>query len=125
MSLEQQISVSVDSFYLGAQSDPTEQRYVFAYCVNITNNSAQPVQLLSRYWQITDGNGKQTEVRGDGVIGVQPQLQPGETYSYTSGAVLETPLGSMQGYYNMIDEAKQPFRAAIPMFRLAMPNILN
>lgn len=125
MSLEQQISVSVDSFYLGAQSDPTEQRYVFAYCVNITNNSTQPVQLLSRYWQITDGNGKQTEVRGDGVIGVQPQLQPGETYSYTSGAVLETPLGSMQGYYNMIDEAKQPFRAAIPMFRLAMPNILN
>lgn len=125
MSLEQQISVSVDSFYLGAQSDPTEQRYVFAYCVNITNNSKQPVQLLSRYWQITDGNGKQTEVRGDGVIGVQPQLQPGETYSYTSGAVLETPLGSMQGYYNMIDEAKQPFRAAIPMFRLAMPNILN
>lgn len=125
MSLEQQVTVSVDSFYLGAQSEPTEHRYVFAYCVNITNHSDQQVQLLSRYWQITDGNGKQTEVRGDGVIGIQPQLQPGETYSYTSGAVLETPLGSMQGYYEMIDQAKQPFRTAIPMFRLAMPNILN
>ncbi len=125
MSLEQQISISVDSFYLGAQSDPAAQRYVFAYCVNITNNSAEQVQLLRRYWQITDGNGKQTEVRGDGVIGVQPQLQPGETYSYTSGAVLETPLGSMQGYYEMIDQLQQPFQTAIPMFRLAMPNILN
>ncbi|WP_423187584.1 Co2+/Mg2+ efflux protein ApaG [Alishewanella sp. d11] len=125
MSIEQQVSVSVDSFYLGAQSEPSEQRYVFAYCVNITNHSDQQVQLLSRYWQITDGNGKQTEVQGDGVIGVQPCLAPGETYSYTSGAVLETPLGSMQGYYEMIDKDKQPFRTAIPLFRLAMPNILN
>lgn len=125
MSLEQQISISVDSFYLGAQSDPAAQRYVFAYCVNITNNSTEQVQLLRRYWQITDGNGKQTEVHGDGVIGVQPQLQPGETYSYTSGAVLETPLGSMQGHYEMIDQSQQPFQTAIPMFRLAIPNILN
>lgn len=119
------ISVSVDSFYLGAQSDPAAQRYVFAYCVNITNHSAQQVQLLRRYWQITDGNGKQTEVRGDGVIGVQPHLQPGETYSYTSGAVLETPVGTMQGHYDMVDDAKQAFQTAIPMFRLAMPNVLN
>lgn len=125
MNLDQLISVSVDSFYLGAQSDPAQHRYVFAYCVNITNNSHQQVQLLKRYWQITDGNGKQTEVQGDGVIGVQPQLMPGETYSYTSGAVLETPLGTMQGYYEMIDQSQQPFNAAIPLFRLAMPNILN
>lgn len=120
-----EISVSVDSFYLGAQSDPAAQRYVFAYCVNITNHSAQQVQLLRRYWQITDGNGKQTEVRGDGVIGVQPHLQPGETYSYTSGAVLETPVGTMQGHYEMLDDAKLAFQTAIPMFRLAMPNVLN
>ncbi|MCC5453067.1 Co2+/Mg2+ efflux protein ApaG [Rheinheimera sp. UJ51] len=125
MSLEQEVTVSVDSFYLGAQSDPAEHRYVFAYCVNITNQSEQQVQLLSRYWQITDGNGKQTEVSGEGVIGVQPQLAPGETYSYTSGAVLETPVGTMQGYYEMIDQKQQSFRTPIPLFRLAQPHILN
>lgn len=125
MQTEQQVSVSVDSFYLGAQSDPAAQRYVFAYCVNITNHSKMAVQLLRRYWLITDGNGKQTEVAGDGVIGVQPELQPGETYSYTSGAVLETPVGSMQGYYDMIDAGKQAFQTPIPLFRLAMPNVLN
>lgn len=125
MSLEQAVHVSVDSFYLGAQSDPAEQRYVFAYCVNITNNSPNKVQLLRRYWQITDGNGKQTEVRGDGVIGVQPELKPGETYSYTSGAVLETPVGTMQGYYEMIDASQHAFQASIPLFRLAIPNVLN
>lgn len=125
MQAEHQVKVSVDSFYLGAQSDPAEQRYVFAYCVNITNHSSVPVQLLRRYWLITDGNGKQTEVAGEGVIGVQPELQPGETYSYTSGAVLETPVGTMQGYYEMIDAAKHPFQAPIPLFRLAMPHALN
>lgn len=125
MSLEQAVSVSVDSFYLGAQSDPVEQRYVFAYCVNITNNSTHNVQLLGRYWQITDGNGKQTEVRGEGVIGVQPELKPGETYSYTSGAVLETPVGTMQGHYEMVDANQHPFQANIPLFRLAIPNVLN
>lgn len=125
MHSEAQVTVTVDSFYLGAQSEPATNRYVFAYCVNITNHRPEPVQLRSRFWHITDGNGKQTEVSGDGVIGVQPVLKPGETYSYTSGAVLETPLGSMQGYYEMIDQAKVPFRVAIPLFRLAMPHILN
>ncbi len=125
MRLEQHVTVTVDSFYLGAQSDPAEHRYVFAYCVNITNDSDEQVQLLRRYWQITDGNGKQTEVAGEGVIGKQPFLQPGETYSYTSGAVLETPVGTMQGYYEMVDQAQQPFKATIPLFRLALPNILN
>lgn len=125
MNLEQYINISVDSFYLGAQSDPAAQRYVFAYCVNITNNSSESVQLLRRYWQITDGNGKQTEVSGDGVIGVQPHLQPGETYSYTSGAVFETPLGSMQGHYDMLSASQIAFQAPIPQFRMAMPHILN
>lgn len=125
MQSEQPVTVSVDSFYLGAQSDPASQRYVFAYCVNITNHSEMTVQLLGRYWLITDGNGKQTEVAGDGVVGVQPELKPGETYSYTSGAVLETPVGSMQGYYDMVDANKLAFQTPIPLFRLAMPNILN
>lgn len=125
MQVESPVAVTVDSFYLGAQSNPAEHRYVFAYCVTITNNGPQAVQLLRRYWQITDGNGKQSEVRGDGVIGVQPELQPGETYSYTSGAVLETPVGTMQGHYEMQAADQRAFNAPIPLFRLAMPNILN
>ncbi len=125
MTSQFNIAVSVDTFYIAAQSDPNAQRYVFAYTITIRNQSAEDVQLLRRYWLITDANGKQTEVAGDGVIGEQPRLSPGASYQYTSGAVLETPVGTMQGHYEMITAQQEQFNAAIPLFRLAMPNILN
>jgi len=125
MSLAEHIEVQADTFYLGAQSDPDASRFVFAYSITISNHSSLPVQLLRRYWLITDANGKTAEVYGDGVIGEQPKLNPGESYSYTSGAVLDTPVGTMQGHYEMQSADQQLFNAAIPLFRLAMPNILN
>lgn len=119
------VPVEVETFYIAAQSDPAAERYVFAYTITIRNLSSEAIQLLSRYWLITDANGKQTEVRGDGVVGEQPKLEPGSSYRYTSGAVLETPVGTMQGHYQMTTLQQQQFQAAIPLFRLAMPNILN
>ena len=92
MSLSFEIPVSVETFYVAAQSDPANNRYVFAYTITIKNHSVETVQLLKRYWLITDANGKETEVHGDGVVGEQPQLAPGSSYSYTSGAVLELSL---------------------------------
>lgn len=125
MSLSFEIPVSVETFYVAAQSDPANDRYVFAYTITIKNHSVETVQLLKRYWLITDANGKETEVHGDGVVGEQPQLAPGSSYSYTSGAVLETPVGTMQGHYEMTSQSQLSFKAAIPLFRLAIPNILN
>jgi ApaG protein len=119
------VPVEVETFYIAAQSDPSAERYVFAYTITIRNLSDQPIQLLNRYWLITDANGKQTEVSGEGVVGEQPSLMPGSSYRYTSGAVLETPLGTMQGHYEMVTPQQQHFHTAIPLFRLAMPNILN
>ena len=125
MSSHYNVPVEVETFYIAAQSDPAAQRYVFAYTITIRNHSSEPVQLLRRYWLITDANGKETEVHGDGVVGEQPQLAPGSSYSYTSGAVLETPVGTMQGHYEMTSQSQLSFKAAIPLFRLAIPNILN
>lgn len=125
MSSAHNLVVDVDTFYIAAQSDPAANRYVFAYTITIHNNSDQAVQLLRRYWLITDANGKQTEVKGDGVVGEQPELAAGSHYRYTSGAILETPVGTMQGHYEMVDHEQLPFNAPIPLFRLAMPNILN
>ncbi len=119
------VPVEVETFYIAPQSDPAQDRYVFAYTITIKNHSSEPVKLLRRFWLITDANGKQTEVEGEGVIGEQPELAPGSSYSYTSGAILETPVGTMQGHYEMIASQQQHFRAEIPLFRLAMPNILN
>jgi ApaG protein len=125
MSNSLDIQVKVDNFYLGAQSDPTDNRFVFAYTITIENHSSEQVKLLKRYWLITDANGKQAEVHGDGVVGEQPELAPGASYSYTSGAVLETPVGTMQGHYEMLSSSQHRFNTAIPVFRLSMPNILN
>ncbi|QBL08311.1 Co2+/Mg2+ efflux protein ApaG [Rheinheimera sp. D18] len=119
------VPVEVETLYIAAQSDPAAERFVFAYTITIRNHSDQPLQLLRRYWLITDANGKQTEVEGDGVVGEQPNLAPGSSYRYTSGAILETPVGTMQGHYEMATEQMERFHAAIPLFRLAMPNILN
>jgi ApaG protein len=125
MSSHYNVPVEVETFYIAAQSDPAAERYVFAYTITIRNHSSDTVRLLRRYWLITDANGKQTEVEGDGVVGEQPQLAPGSSYRYTSGAVLETPVGNMQGHYEMETLQQERFHTAIPLFRLAMPNILN
>ncbi|MEE2002750.1 Co2+/Mg2+ efflux protein ApaG [Alkalimonas sp. MEB108] len=119
------ILVTAETFYIAAQSVPDEHKYVFAYSIQIENKSAETVQLLRRHWLISDANGKQVEVDGDGVVGEQPVLAPNEKYSYTSGAILETPVGTMQGHYIMLDQTQQEFQVEIPLFRLALPNILH
>ena len=119
------ISVEVETSYVDEQSDPNERRYVFAYTITIRNEGAVPARLLTRHWIITDANGKVQEVRGDGVVGEQPHLKPGQGFRYSSGAVLETPVGAMQGSYEMIDDEGQRFDAPIRPFRLAMPGILQ
>ncbi|SFR10787.1 MULTISPECIES: Co2+/Mg2+ efflux protein ApaG [unclassified Enterobacter] len=125
MTNSPRVCVQVQSVYIESQSSPDEERFVFAYTVTIRNLGRAPVQLLGRYWLITNGNGRETEVQGEGVIGVQPHIEAGGEYQYTSGAVLETPLGTMQGHYEMIDADGQPFRLAIPVFRLAVPTLIH
>ncbi|MDE2338658.1 MAG: Co2+/Mg2+ efflux protein ApaG [Gammaproteobacteria bacterium] len=125
MSAPHKIRIDVETSYLGEQSNPREQRYVFAYTITILNEGGQPATLLKRHWIITDANGGVKEVRGDGVVGEQPRLEPGQGFRYSSGAVLETPVGTMQGSYQMIDADGEPFEAPIPLFRLAMPGILQ
>ena len=119
------IDISVTTQYLQEQSDPENNRYVFAYTIGIENKREQPVKLLSRHWIITDANGKVEEVVGDGVVGEQPHLEPGEGFRYSSGAILETPVGSMQGSYQMVADDGANFDAPIAPFRLAKPGVLN
>lgn len=119
------IDISVTTQYLASQSVPADNQYVFAYTITITNNGTEAVQLIDRAWQITDADRKVTRVAGEGVVGQQPRLDPGESFSYTSGTVMATPLGSMQGHYGMIDSKGESFKVAIPAFRLAVPNILH
>lgn len=119
------VSVQVQSLYIESQSQPDHERYVFAYTVTIRNLGRSAVQLLSRYWLITNGNGRETEVQGEGVVGEQPHIEPGDEFQYTSGAVIETPLGTMQGHYDMVDAQGNPFRVAIPVFRLAVPIVIH
>ncbi|MDK1194437.1 Co2+/Mg2+ efflux protein ApaG [Cronobacter dublinensis] len=119
------VCVQVQSVYIEAQSSPEDERFVFAYTVTVRNLGRTPVQLLGRYWLITNGNGKETEVQGEGVVGVQPHIQPGGEYQYTSGAVIETPFGTMQGHYEMVDGQGNGFRLDIPVFRLAIPTLIH
>jgi len=119
------IRVDVETAYVDEQSDPNEHRFVFSYTIAIRNEGAVPARLLTRHWIITDANGKVQEARGDGVVGEQPHLKPGQGFRYTSGAVIETPVGAMQGTYEMIDDAGRRFDAPIQPFRLAMPGILQ
>lgn len=119
------IQVDVESTYVENHSNPAEDRYVFAYTVTIRNLGEMPAKLLTRHWIITDSNGKTEEVRGEGVVGEQPYLQPGEGFRYTSATLLETPVGSMQGTYQMIADDGQAFDAEIAAFRLAQPRILH
>lgn len=119
------IEISVKVQYMEEQSLPDEDRYVFAYTIRIDNKSEAMVKLLSRHWLITDAEGKVQEVRGSGVIGQQPSLAPGESFSYTSGAILETPVGSMYGSYQMKAENGELFDAEIIPFSLAKPDLIH
>lgn len=119
------IRVDVETSFLEEQSNPREHRFVFAYTITIRNEGQQPAKLLTRHWIITDANGKVKEVRGDGVVGEQPYLRPGQGFRYSSGAVLETPVGAMQGSYEMVADDGERFEAPIRPFRLAMPGILH
>jgi ApaG protein len=119
------IRVTVSSNYIPAQSAPKARRYVFAYTVRITNEGTEVAQLKSRHWTITDGNGKIERVNGPGVVGEQPTLKPGEHFEYTSGCVLETPRGSMEGTYQMARSDGSEFPATIAPFALMLPYSLN
>jgi ApaG protein len=119
------IRVEVSTSYLDEQSSPSEQRYVFSYTITIRNEGQRSAKLLTRHWIITDSNGRVKEVRGEGVVGEQPHLEPGQGFRYSSGAVLETPVGTMEGSYQMVDADGEHFDAPIAPFRLAIPGILQ
>ena len=119
------VNVSVETKYIPDHSNELEKRYVFSYTITITNNSEENVKLLTRYWLITDANEDTSTVAGEGVIGKQPTIPPTKSFVYTSGCVLKTPVGTMQGHYQMLTEKNQNIQVEIPVFRLALPNILN
>jgi ApaG protein len=119
------IGIHVATDYIDDQSEPDAGRYVFAYTITISNNGVVPATLMSRHWIITDANGKVQEVSGDGVVGEQPHLQPGELFRYSSGAVLETPVGAMHGLYRMETDTGSSFDAPIEPFTLAVPGLLH
>jgi ApaG protein len=119
------VEVEIETQYIEEQSLPDQDHYVFAYTITIHNNGDVPAQLLRRHWVITDANNKVQEVKGEGVVGEQPHLKPGERYRYTSGTMLETPVGTMRGSYQMIADDGVEFDADIPQFTLSMPRTLH
>ncbi len=119
------IKISVDPTFLDDQSDPGDFHFVWAYHIRIENQGDQTVQLLRRHWHITDSNGQVQEVRGEGVVGEQPVLQPGEAYEYTSGTPLSTPSGFMAGSYQMKGSRGETFNVTVPAFSLDSPHDLN
>lgn len=119
------LDIDVATRYLDDQSEPEQARYVFAYTIRIHNRGTVPARLLSRRWLITDANGLVREVEGEGVVGEQPWLRPGERFEYTSGAVLETDLGTMEGSYALLADDGTRFEAPIPAFTLAVPRTLH
>ena len=119
------ITVSARTVFIPDQSNAQSGRYVFAYTITITNTGTVPAQLVSRHWIITDANNQVQEVRGPGVIGEQPLLRPNESFEYTSGTAIATPVGTMRGSYQMVAEDGVKFDAAIPEFTLSMPRVLH
>ncbi len=119
------IHIDVDSEYIGRQKNNDHDAYVFKYTVTITNNSDCPVQLISRYWLITNGDGEKIEVSGKGVVGEQPIIESNKKYSYTSASMLKTEVGFMEGFYHFLDAEENEFKAPIPPFSLAVPNVLH
>ncbi|HAD47261.1 MAG: Co2+/Mg2+ efflux protein ApaG [Idiomarina sp.] len=125
MSETNKVDITVTTQYLAAQSVPENGQYVFSYTIIIANNANSSVQLLSREWRIVDADNKVTRVAGEGVVGQKPLIKPEESFSYTSGTVLATPIGTMQGHYLMVDADGCHFKVEIPSFRLAIPNIIH
>ena len=119
------ITVTARTAYIPEQSDDNAQRYVFSYTITIANTGQVPAQLISRHWHITDAHDKVQEVRGLGVVGEQPFLKPGESFEYTSGTAIATPVGSMRGSYQMVAEDGTQFEAEIPEFILSVPRVLH
>ena len=119
------IDVIVETRYLEEQSRPEQDSYVFAYTITIVNRGDEPARLLNRHWIITDANGRVQEVRGAGVVGEHPYLKPGEQYTYSSGAMIETPVGSMRGEYEFERDDGSRFDAPIDEFLLSMPRVLH
>ena len=119
------IRVDVMANYLVQESEPDKKRYLFSYTITIKNSGNIAARLLSRYWKITGGDGHEQEVRGDGVVGVHPYLAPEQQFTYTSAAMLDTPVGMMQGHYMMIDDNGMRFEVDIPAFTLAVPQTLH
>ena len=124
-NMDNDIRINVDTHYVDEHSEPAIGRFVFSYTITIANQGLVAAKLLSRHWIITDANGKVQEVRGDGVVGEQPHLNPGETFRYSSGAVIETPVGSMHGSYSMQADNGTNFNAPIAPFTLAVPGVLQ
>ncbi|PZN78122.1 MAG: Co2+/Mg2+ efflux protein ApaG [Candidatus Methylumidiphilus alinenensis] len=125
MNMKHQIEIDAITNYLESQSVPEQDRYVFAYTITIRNTGAIPARLLARHWVITDANGKVQEVRGEGVVGEKPHLSPGDSFRYTSAAMIETPVGVMHGEYLLINDEGEAFDAEIPSFTLAVPRVLH
>ncbi len=119
------VTTDVTTAYIEAQSSPEGNRYVFTYTITIHNHGTAAARLLNRHWLITDANGKTQEVRGSGVIGKQPYLSPGEVYEYTSGTAIETPVGSMEGEYEMVDNDGFLFLTHIAPFSLSVPHLVH
>jgi ApaG protein len=119
------ITVTTRTVFIPDQSDERSARYVFAYTIIITNTGSVPAQLMSRHWIITDANNQVQEVRGQGVVGEQPRLRPSESFEYTSGTAIATPVGTMRGSYQMVAEDGVQFDAPIPEFTLSMPRVLH
>ena len=125
MSEKNKVLVEAKPYYIEAQSSPEQNLFVFAYTITITNVGSVPARLLTRHWLITDANGKIQEVNGEGVVGEHPHLHPGDSFRYTSAAMIETPVGVMQGKYQMVSDTGENFSAAIPKFTLSIPRTLH
>ncbi|WLH95322.1 Co2+/Mg2+ efflux protein ApaG [Pseudomonas hefeiensis] len=123
--LRYQVDVSVATRFLAEQSQPEHNRFAFAYTITVSNNGSLPARLLSRHWVITDGDGHVEHVRGEGVVGQQPLIDAGKSHSYSSGTVMTTKVGTMQGTYQMLAEDGKRFDAIIKPFRLAVPGALH
>ena len=124
-SKKYEITVAAEAAYLADQSDPSRNQYAFAYTITVTNTGSVPAKLISRHWIITDSEHRVQEVKGLGVVGEQPLLKPGESFEYTSGTHLATPVGTMRGTYQMVAEDGRAFDATIPPFTLSVPRVLH
>ncbi|WP_426359803.1 Co2+/Mg2+ efflux protein ApaG [Pseudocolwellia sp. HL-MZ19] len=118
-------TVSVQTKFIAEQSSSSDSQFVFSYTITITNNTEKAFQVMSRYWLITDADGETSTVEGSGIVGEQPHIIPGTSYTYTSGCLLKTPLGTMQGYYQVEDDNQVTSIIDIPVFQLALPNIIH